>query len=56
MCGGLGTGWRHRVDENSRVRTELDEERLLRLKERKALGKGSVSLQVLVTEPLKTVT
>lgn len=34
MCGGLGT------DENSRVRRELDEERSLELKERKALGRG----------------
>lgn len=38
MCGALCMGWGHRVDENSRVRTELGEERPPELKERKPLG------------------
>lgn len=44
MCGVLSMGWGHRVDENSRVRTELDEERSPELKERKPLGSGMFEL------------
>lgn len=40
MCGALSTGWGRRVDENSRVRTELGEEGSPELKERKPLGSG----------------
>lgn len=57
MCEVLSTEQGYRVNDNSRLGTELDEERSPELKERKPLRSGTCwALQVLVTEPLKIVT